>query len=123
MTRIVWCLVGLLCLTGAVSAMGSTHYGLDWNVIGGGGGAAGSAHYALDSTIGQIPGQGAGTSYKLTGGFWSNLLTSPVSSGSKIGAFRPSKQRFYLDASGDGKWGAGDSAVCIWASGRSPGCR
>jgi hypothetical protein len=77
MTRIVWCIVGLLCLTGAASAMSSAHYGLDWNVIGGGGGAAGSAHYSLNSTIGQVLGQGTSTSYKLTGGFWSILETIP----------------------------------------------
>jgi hypothetical protein len=77
MTRIVWCIVGLLCLTGAASAMSSAHYDLDWNVIGGGGGAAGSAHYSLNSTIGQVLGQGTSTSYKLTGGFWSILETIP----------------------------------------------
>ena len=38
----------------------------------------------------------------------------------EIGVFRPSKQRFYLDTSGDGRWGAGDS---MYAFGLNGDCR
>ena len=33
--------------------MGSPHFGLDWNVVGTGGGTISSAHFTVSSTIGQ----------------------------------------------------------------------
>jgi molybdopterin-binding protein len=109
MTRIVWCLVGLLCLIGTAGAMGSTHYSLDWNVMGGGGGAAGSANYALNSMIGQIPGQGTSTSYKLTGGFWSILGTIP---GIQISS-----------PNGGQSWKQGSTQTIKWSYTGSPGSK
>ena len=38
----------------------------------------------------------------------------------EIGVFRPSKQRFYLDTTGNGAWGAGDSQYAFGLSGDLP---
>ena len=70
MKKIVLILIGLLCLTGAANAMGSTNFDLTWNVIGGGGGSLTSATYKMGSTVGQITGLSASTNYKLQAGFW-----------------------------------------------------
>ena len=63
-------LLGLLCLIGTTSAMGSLNFDLSWNVIGGGGGSLASASYSMGSTVGQITGLSTSTSYKLQSGFW-----------------------------------------------------
>ena len=63
-------LLALLCLAGTAAAMGSTHYDLSWNVIGGGGGAPASASYAMGGTVGQIPGIADSTDHVLYAGFW-----------------------------------------------------
>jgi PKD repeat protein len=63
-------LLGLLCLIGTSSAMGSLNFNLSWNVIGGGGGFLSSPSYILGSTVGQIAGSFTSTSYKLQSGFW-----------------------------------------------------
>ncbi len=63
-------LLGLLCLIGTASAMGSLNFDLSWNVIGGGGGALTSPSYTMGSTVGQITGLSTSTSYKLQSGFW-----------------------------------------------------
>jgi PKD repeat protein len=70
MTKGVLALIGLLCLIGTSSAMGSLNFNLSWNVIGGGGGSIISPSYAMDSTVGQITGLSSSTSYKLQSGFW-----------------------------------------------------
>ena len=69
MTRIMWCLVGLLCLTGAVGAMGSANFDLSWNVMGGGG-AMPSGAGTMGGTVGQIAGISASPEYQLFAGFW-----------------------------------------------------
>ncbi|RPI39131.1 MAG: hypothetical protein EHM53_06855 [Methanoregulaceae archaeon] len=70
MTKGTAVLLGLLCLIGTASAMGSTNFDLSWNVIGGGGGSQTSASYKMASTIGQITGLSTSTNYKLQAGFW-----------------------------------------------------
>jgi len=63
-------LLGLLCLSGTASAMGSLNFNQSWNVIGGGGGSLLSSSYTLGSTVGQITGISTSTTYKLQSGFW-----------------------------------------------------
>jgi PKD repeat protein len=63
-------LLGLLCISGTSSAMGSLNFDLSWNVIGGGGGSLSSPSYNMGSTVGQITGFSSSTSYKLQSGFW-----------------------------------------------------
>ena len=70
MTRGWIILLGLLCLIGTSSAMGSLNFDLSWNVIGGGGGSLISPSYSMGSTVGQITGLSTSTSYKLQSGFW-----------------------------------------------------
>ena len=70
MTKGLLVLLGLLCLIGSVSAMGSLNFNLSWNVIGGGGGSLSSPSYSMGSTVGQITGISTSTSYKLQSGFW-----------------------------------------------------
>jgi PKD repeat protein len=70
MKKINLIFIGLLCLIGAASAMGSTNFDLSWNVMGGGGGSLSSASYKMGSTVGQITGLSASTNYKLQAGFW-----------------------------------------------------
>jgi len=51
--------------------MDSTHFRLDWSVIGSGGGDLGSPHFQLSSTLGQATvGEKSGTHYELCDGFW-----------------------------------------------------
>jgi len=63
-------LLGMLCMMGTASAMGSTNFDLSWNVMEGGGGSLTSASYKMGSTVGQIAGPAASTNYKLQAGFW-----------------------------------------------------
>jgi len=70
MTKGLLILLGMLCLIGTASAMGSLNYDLSWNVIGGGGGFLSSPSYSMGSTVGQITGLSTSTSYKLQSGFW-----------------------------------------------------
>ena len=70
MTKRLWILLGLLCLIGTSSAMGSLKFNLSWNVIGGGGGFLSSPSYSMGSTVGQITGISTSTSYRLQSGFW-----------------------------------------------------
>jgi hypothetical protein len=51
--------------------MGSAHYGLDWNVVGTGGGTISSPHFTVSSTIGQ-PTIGSVTSshFEVCTGYW-----------------------------------------------------
>jgi len=70
MKKINLIFIGLLCLIGTVTAMGSTNFDLSWNVIGGGGGSITSPSYLLGGTVGQITGLSTSTNYKLQAGFW-----------------------------------------------------
>jgi PKD repeat protein len=70
MIKATMVLLGVLCLTGTVSAMGSLNFDLSWNVIGGGGGFLSSPSYSMGSTVGQITGLSTSSSYKLQWGFW-----------------------------------------------------
>jgi len=70
MKKIIFICIGLLCLSSAAIAMGSTNFDLSWNVMGGGGGSMTSASYKMGSTVGQITGLSASTNYKLQAGFW-----------------------------------------------------
>jgi PKD repeat protein len=74
-------LLGLICLIGTTSAMGSLNFDLSWNVIGGGGGFLSSPSYSMGSTVGQITGISTSTSYKLYSGFW---VTDDTTCGSGI---------------------------------------
>jgi len=104
MTKNLCILVGLLCLIGTASAMGSLNFNLSWNVIGGGGGSFISPSYTMGSTVGQITGLSTSTSYKLQSGFWVTGTAIP----DKIGVFRNSTHLFYIDYNGNGVWnGAG----------------
>lgn len=51
--------------------MGSPHFGLDWNVVGTGGGTISSPHFKVSSTIGQ-PTVGTVTSphFEVCTGYW-----------------------------------------------------
>jgi PKD repeat protein len=68
--RVIGILLSIFLLAGTASAMSSTNYALDWNVIGGGGGFLTSPSYNLGSTVGQIAGLSTSMSYKLQSGFW-----------------------------------------------------
>jgi PKD repeat protein len=70
MTKEIVVLLGLLCLFGTATAMGSTNFDLSWNVMGGGGGSITSPSYTMGSTAGLIAGFSASTNYKLQAGFW-----------------------------------------------------
>ena len=83
---IVWVLLGLLCLTGTVSAMGSTNYGLDWNTLSGGGGFISSPSYRLQGVIGQMAGSSSSAHYLMQGGF---LVVQTVPSGDAITVMSP----------------------------------
>ncbi len=68
LTAVLLC--GLL-LAGAVMAMESANYAINWDVVGNGGRPSTSASFALDGTIGQgVVGSSANTSYGLCGGYW-----------------------------------------------------
>ena len=104
MIKVVLVLLGLLCLIGTSSAMGSLNFNLSWNVIGGGGGFLSSPSYSMGSTVGQITGLSTSTSYKLQSGFRVTGTAIP----DKIGVFRNSTHLFFLDYNGNGTW---DGAV------------
>lgn len=54
--------------------MGSTNYGLDWNVVGMGGGEIASTHYQIRSTIGQPAiGRVDSTHFGNHAGYWQNF--------------------------------------------------
>ena len=89
-------LLGLLCLTTTVSAMGSLNFDLSWNVIGGGGGSLSSPSYTMGSTVGQITGLSTSTSYKLQSGYWGIFWETSTAIPDKVGVFRPSVHTFYL---------------------------
>lgn len=58
---------------GVALAQTSTHYNLEWHVIGGGGQPASSAHYAVNSTAGQgaaSPPLSTSANYAVSGGYW-----------------------------------------------------
>ena len=74
--------------------MSSANYGLNWNVIGGGGGDGSSFSYTIQGTIGQMAGLSVSPSFKLQGGFWK--IESIVTGTSNVGIFRPSTHMFYL---------------------------
>jgi hypothetical protein len=58
-------------LVGAVLAMESDNYAINWDVIGSGGEPSTSASFALNGTIGQgVVGSSSGDSYGLCGGYW-----------------------------------------------------
>mgnify|MGYP000004232784 CR=1 FL=1 len=60
-------------LTGAVSAMESDGYRLDWftPLTGGGGGVASSTHYAVNLTVGQsVVGVSSSTNHEVCLGYW-----------------------------------------------------
>jgi len=107
MKKIVLILIGLLCLTGAAGAMGSTNFDLSWNVMGGGGGSLTSASYKMGSTVGQITGLSASTNYKLQAGFWvtgdaCGLAVVPLP-GSANPPTDPDGDCIYEDLNGNGR--------------------
>ncbi len=54
--------------------MGSANFGLDWNVVGYGGGKITSAHFQIRSTLGQpTTGWIASTNFKNHAGYWQNF--------------------------------------------------
>lgn len=60
-----------LLLAGAVWAMSSANYAIQWDVIGSGGGPTSSASYVLKSTVGQAAiGASHSASYRLGAGYW-----------------------------------------------------
>jgi hypothetical protein len=68
LTTVLLC--GLL-LAGAVLAMESDNYAINWDVIGSGGEPSTSASFALNGTIGQgTVGSLSSDSYGLCGGYW-----------------------------------------------------
>ena len=72
-TLILLTLAALLLLAGAVLAMASDNYRLDWftPLTGGGGGPASSAHYAVNLTIGQSAiGAYVSTDHGVGLGYW-----------------------------------------------------
>ena len=89
-------LLGLLCLIGTTSAIGSLNFNLSWNVIGGGGGSFISPSYTMGSTVGQIAGLSTSTNYKLQSGFWGTFWETSTAIPDKVGVFRPSAHTFYL---------------------------
>lgn len=76
MKRTVFFLILLLLsllLTGAVSAMESTNYRLDWftPLTSGAGGVASSTNYAINFTVGQsVAGASSSTNHAICLGYW-----------------------------------------------------
>ncbi len=74
MRKMRFSLALLLCglvLAGAVWAMSSTNYAINWDVTGDGGGPMASTGYTLNSTIGQgIFGSSQSSNYQLAAGYW-----------------------------------------------------
>ena len=64
-------LVCILLMVGPVTAMESTNYAINWDVMGGGGAPIASTNFALNGTIGQgIIGLKSSTNYGLCSGYW-----------------------------------------------------
>jgi PKD repeat protein len=100
-------LIGLLCLIGTASAMGSTNFDLSWNVMGGGGGTLTSPAYMMGSTVGQITGLSSSTSYKLQAGFWvsdscGSIAVIPLP-GYTLSPTDPDGDCIYEDLNGNGR--------------------
>ena len=78
----------LLCcllLTGAVWAMSSASYAINWDVIGGGGGPISSASYAVNSTMGQAAiGFKTSSNYQLGSGYWYGVAAPAPPPGYRI---------------------------------------
>jgi hypothetical protein len=84
----------LLALSGALLFAGNLrlpaqNYAISSFTIAGGGGTSSSGNYILSGTIGQ-PDTGAlaGGSYKLVGGFWSDVITVPIPGGATLTILR-----------------------------------
>jgi hypothetical protein len=61
----------LLMLVGGAQAMSSPNYGINWSVIGGGGGTASSEHYGVMATAGQASvSMTDGTAHGVGAGYW-----------------------------------------------------
>lgn len=57
------------------SEMSSTHFSIDWDVIGSGGGVTSSTHFIVHSTMGQNGlGTTSSTHFKNYPGFWQNFV-------------------------------------------------
>lgn len=55
--------------------MGSTHFQLNWNVLGNGGGIVSSSHFGVSSTIGQpTVGFSSSSNFEVCSGFWCKVL-------------------------------------------------
>lgn len=62
-------------VTGQLLQLASDHFGLAWNVVGGGGGVMASDHFRIQSTIGQpATGWVEGTSFKVHTGYWQTFF-------------------------------------------------
>jgi hypothetical protein len=70
-TALTAALLCILLLVGTAAAMGSDHYAINWDVMGGGGEPINSASYAINATIGQgAIGFKSSANYGLCGGYW-----------------------------------------------------
>ena len=68
-------LVLLLTASGAMASV-NADYGLDWNVIGGGGDLSTGSTYAVHGTVSQTADEvSGGTTYDAYSGFWYGLLS------------------------------------------------
>ena len=65
-------LMTVLIFTGLATAMNSTSFAINWDVIGSSeGGAMTSASYSVDGTVGQaVTGFSSGNSYQAGAGYW-----------------------------------------------------
>ncbi len=80
--RITLLLIALLLLSGAVLAMDSTNYELEWFVplTGGGGAPVTSTHYAANFTVGQVAvGLASSDNYATGLGYWYGVELVPLS--------------------------------------------
>ena len=71
--KLVIILCGLLLVSslGAVMAMESTNYAINWDVVGSGGEPSAATSFVLNGTVGQgIVGSSSGVSYSLCSGYW-----------------------------------------------------
>jgi hypothetical protein len=70
-------LLVLLCslsVGGAAWAVSAVSFSIDWGVVAGGGGRASAGRYTVDGSAAQpVVGVLSGSSYSLTGGFWSGV--------------------------------------------------
>jgi hypothetical protein len=71
-------LCGLLIVGAGVWVLSSANYGINWDVIGGGGEPISAASYTVNSTVGQATiGSSSSASYCLGAGYW-YVLAAPV---------------------------------------------